>query len=248
VSSVLRCVAVALIALGAVSYVDWLLQLVLPVHADLRTSFISELSASGQPYHDVFRISDAVGGLALAAGSVLAWVVVHRWLTTWAGLAVLGACVALEAALPLGGTFTFTFAAHLAAFGTGAWWHRVSEPHGLVSVVETVAYLAVLAACTRALARTPVAARRRRLIAAVGLGSALGGLADAALTATLLIDGNTTVLGLAQRSALTLTAVWLLLAPTLLLLRTRPGEPDPLDADDLVDLASLSSAAPRPVR
>ncbi|GAB2972946.1 hypothetical protein GCM10027076_07370 [Nocardioides montaniterrae] len=228
-SAVLRSLAAILLGLGALSYADWVLQLVLPVRADVTTSFVSELSVGSQPYHDLFRAIDAGGGVVLVAGAVLAAVIARRWLATWALLAFLGACCAVEAALPLRQTYTYSGSSSSSSsssgfvfghVGTSEWWGRVSEPHGVISALETVSFLLLLVVCSRALRRARVRPSLRRVIAAIGGAAVLGGLADALLTATLLIAGETTVLGLVQRTSVTLTAVWLLLASTVLLSRS----------------------------
>ena len=214
-SSMPRGVVAVVLVAGGLDYADWVLQLVLPVHADLMTSFVSELSAAGQPYHAVFRQADVIGGALLAAGGAGAWLCTRRWRATWLSLVLLGLCISLEASLPLNSTFTF--AAILPKTGTGLWWARVSEPHGVLSFVETLTFLVLFASCTRALRQASVSASLRRALAAVGLVAILCGVVDAALTAALLVGGDATALGLVQRIGVTLTAVWLTLATTRLL-------------------------------
>src|SRR5690349_7434739 len=105
-----------------------MLQLFLPVQARMMTSFISELSAAGQPDHTMFRVADLTGGALLVVGGALAWLRTRRWPATWTALILLGLCIIVEASLPLDGTFTF--AAILPKTGTLLWWDRVSDPHG----------------------------------------------------------------------------------------------------------------------
>ena len=214
-------VAAVLLVLGGVGYADWVLQLFLPVQAGIMTSFISELGAGGQPHHDLFRVADLAGGALLVSGAAAAWLHTRRWLTTWCLLVLLGLCIIIEASLPLNGTFTF--GAILPRPGTRLWWDRVSEPHGLVSFVETVTFLVLFACGTVALRQASVPANWRRLVAAVGLAAVLCGIADAALTAALLVGGHAIVIGLVQRIGVTLTAAWLAIAPTWLLLTQRPS-------------------------
>lgn len=214
-NSMTRTVVAVLLVLGGLDYADWVLQLVLPVHADPMTSFISELSAAGQPHHAVFRQADLIGGALLAAGGAGAWLHTRRWPATWLSLVVLGLCISLEAGLPLNDTFTF--AAIMPKTGTRLWWDRVSEPHGVLSLVETLTFLALFASCTTALRQASVPANVRRPLAALGLAAVLCGVVDAALTAALLMGGDATALGLVQRIGVTLTAVWLTVATTRLL-------------------------------
>ena len=220
-SAMTRTVVAVLLVLGGLDYADWVLQLVLPVQADPMTSFISELSAAGQPHDALFRQLDLIGGALLAAGGAGAWLHTRRWPATWLSLVLLGLCISLEASLPLDGTFTF--AAILPKAGTGLWWHRVSDPHGVLSFVETLTFLALFASCTTALRQASVSANVRRALAAVGLAAVLCGVVDAALTAALLMGGDATALGLVQRIGVTLTAVWLTVATTRLL--TSRGTP-----------------------
>lgn len=206
--------AVLLVA-GGVAYADWILQLFLPVQADLTSSFVSELSAAGQPFDSLFRIADVVGGALLVAGGTAAWLCARRWPGIWITLVLLGACIVIEATLPLNGTFTF--AAILPRAGTALWWQRVSEPHGVVSFAETVCFLVLFRNCTVALRRSSAPLDWQRLVAVVGLAAVLCGVLDAALTAALLMGGQADALGLVQRLGVTLTAVWLAAAPTGLL-------------------------------
>jgi hypothetical protein len=216
VRSLTRTAAAVLLVAAGVAYADWVLQLFVPVQADVMTSFISELSATDQPHHLLFRIADLIGGVLLVAAGTLAWLSSRRWPATWVPLIVLGLCITVEAALPL--DTTFTFAAMLPKTGTSVWWNRVTEPHGVVSFLETASFLVLFVTGTRALRRTSVPVRRRRTLTAVGLTAVLLGVIDAALTASLLLGGGVAALGLTQRLGVTLTAAWLAAAPTQLLL------------------------------
>lgn len=212
----LRWLAVALIVLGGLGYADWVLQLVLPVEADLGTSFISELSAAGQPYAHVFRICDLVAAILLGLGVASGWVLARRDTSVWGPLVLLAACAVFETAAPLSGSYTF--GADLPSPGTGSWWAKVTEPHGVASFVETVAFLVALVTCTLALRRAGAAPRWRRVLLTVGVVAALAGAVDAVLTATLLLHGDAVGLGLVQRLSVSLTALWLAAAPSWLLL------------------------------
>lgn len=206
--------AVGLLVAGGVAYADWVLQLVLPVRADLMNSFVSELSAADQPFHQVFRVADLVGAVLLVLGAAAAWLATRRHASTWTLLVLMGACILAETALPLVGTFTF--GGHLPHPGTHSWWHRISEPHGAASLAETVAFLALVVRCTIQLRQAAVPVARRRWLAAVGITALLLGAVDAALTASLLLSGHAVALGLVQRTGVTLTAIWLSAAPSTL--------------------------------
>ncbi|WP_418057492.1 DUF998 domain-containing protein [Pimelobacter simplex] len=209
-----RRVSMALLVAGGVVYASWVLQFVLPVHIDPVTSFISELSAVGQPFRRVFRTLDLIGGALLLLGGAAAWWQSRRWPGVWAPLVVLGTCIVLEALLPLEESFTDV---QLPDPGTSSWWARITEPHGVISFIETNAFLVLLVTCTLALRRIDAPVRRRRALAVVGVAAALSGLVDAVLTAALLVNGDAVALGLVQRLGVTLTATWLALAPTWLL-------------------------------
>jgi len=209
-----RRASMALLVAGGVVYASWVLQFVLPVHIDPVTSFISELSAVGQPFRRVFRTLDLIGGGLLLLGGVAAWRQSRRWPAVWTPLIVLGACIVLEALLPLEGSFTD---AELPDPGTSSWWARITEPHGVISFVETNAFLVLLVTCSLALRRINAPVLRRRALATIGVLAALSGLVDAGLTAVLLVNGDAVALGLVQRLGVTLTATWLALAPTWLL-------------------------------
>ncbi|AJR18057.1 DUF998 domain-containing protein [Pimelobacter simplex] len=219
-----RRLSMALLVTGGLVYASWVLQFVLPVHIDPVTSFISELSAVGQPFRRVFRTLDLIGGALLLVGGATAWWQSRRWPGVWAPLVVLGVCIVLEALLPLDASFTDD----LPDPGTGSWWARITEPHGVISFVETNAFLVLLVTCSLALRRIDAPLLRRRALATVGVLAALSGLVDAALTAALLVNGDAVGLGLVQRLGVTLTATWLALAPTWLLWvtlhRRRHGE------------------------
>ena len=206
--------ALVLLVAGGLAYASWVLQLVLPVDLDPVTSFISELSAVGQPFRRVFRTLDVIGGLLLLGGGAAAWWQSRRWPSVWVPLVLLGLCIVLEALLPLQESFTDV---DLPPPGTSSWWSRVSEPHGVLSFIETHAFLVLLVTCSIALRRIDAPVVRRRILATIGALAALSGVVDAVMTAALLVNGDAGALGLVQRLGVTLTATWLALAPTWLL-------------------------------
>lgn len=67
-----RRIAVLAIALGGVLYAAWFLQWVVPTNLNAASSYISELSASDQPHHWLFRTTDFVAGISLIVGSAAA--------------------------------------------------------------------------------------------------------------------------------------------------------------------------------
>ncbi|MFD6463631.1 DUF998 domain-containing protein, partial [Streptomyces roseolus] len=74
--------AVAL-ALAGLCYSSWVLQFVLPIHADPVNTFLSELDAEGKPFRWVFSTGDKITA-ALLIPTALAglWIFPRRLLTT----------------------------------------------------------------------------------------------------------------------------------------------------------------------
>lgn len=215
---------VVVLAVGGVLYADWLLQLVLPVSADLRHSFISELSAADQPFHSVFRAADIAGGVLLALGGAAAWARAREHVAVWIPLIALGIAVVVEAALPLATSITFDVGPAPEA-GTAAWWARMSEPHGIASLVDSLSFLALLITGARALRRGGLGLRKRRVLAGIGIGAAALGFAQSAQAAMFLIVGHAFDLGLVQRTEVSLAAAWLAIVPALVLVRHRRATP-----------------------
>lgn len=216
---------VVLLVVGGLAYADWVLQLLLPVHADVRTSFISELSAPDQPFHAWFRVADITGGVLMVVGGAAAWVLRPRRWAVWAPLLALGLAVVVEAALPLEASMTFgSGAASAPAAGTSAWWARISEPHGVASLADSLAYLVLLVTGTRALTAQHVRPLLRRPLTVVGVTAAVLGFAQAAQTALFLIVGHAVDLGLVQRVEVGLAALWLAVVPAVALGRAPAGD------------------------
>jgi hypothetical protein len=86
-----------LLAVAAVAYSAWLIELFLPDRLSLLNAYVSEYSANGQPYRTLFRTTDMIsaGCLLLAAFSVGRTVRDSRWVVI--GLAVLGVAVLADA-------------------------------------------------------------------------------------------------------------------------------------------------------
>lgn len=99
-----RTVLVVLLAVGAVTYTSWLLELVLPTGLDPSRAYISELAALDQPYGFLFRTADLVtAGLLLAAAALALTLRPRRALTTvgWAALGVFAVATAADSRMPL---------------------------------------------------------------------------------------------------------------------------------------------------
>ncbi|MFE4310593.1 DUF998 domain-containing protein [Streptomyces sp. NPDC056517] len=63
-----------LLALGALAYTAWVLEVVLRTGLDPVRTYVSELAASDQPFGTFFRATDLVSGALVLAGAVLGWV------------------------------------------------------------------------------------------------------------------------------------------------------------------------------
>lgn len=218
-----RRAATALLVLGGLLYANWVLQVLLPVEAGLRNSFISELSAHGQPFADLFRCLDITGGVLMVAGGLLAWWLRRDHTAVWVTVVLLGAAVIVEAALPLEESMTFGGGPDPRP-GTSAWWARISEPHGVASLVDSLCFLVLLWLCSRRLRAAGLRLGVRRALLVAGVVAAALGFAQAGQTALFLIVGHAIDLGLVQRLQVLLVALWLAAAPALLLRSRRRGE------------------------
>ncbi|MEU7133613.1 DUF998 domain-containing protein [Streptomyces sp. NPDC046261] len=61
-----------LLAMAAVVYNDWVLEFVLPTGLDFRHSYVSELYAADQPFHELFGGIEIVAAVLVVAGALLA--------------------------------------------------------------------------------------------------------------------------------------------------------------------------------
>ena len=96
-------VLVALLAIGAVTYTSWLLELVLPTGLDPARAYTSELAALDQPYGFLFRTADLVTGVVLLVAAILALTLRRRLLTTigWAALGMFAVATMADSRMPL---------------------------------------------------------------------------------------------------------------------------------------------------
>ncbi|WP_328944986.1 DUF998 domain-containing protein [Streptomyces sp. NBC_00250] len=63
----------ALLALGALTYTAWVLEVLLRTGLDPARTYVSELAASDQPFGTFFRATDLMSGVLVLAGAVLGW-------------------------------------------------------------------------------------------------------------------------------------------------------------------------------
>ncbi|MFE0424958.1 DUF998 domain-containing protein [Streptomyces sp. NPDC058953] len=97
----------ALIAVGALVYTAWLLEVALATGLDPVQTYVSELAAEDQPFGGLFRATDLAAGSLVFAGAVWALTRAVRgprrpWaLIGWAGVTLFGAATAVDSRLPL---------------------------------------------------------------------------------------------------------------------------------------------------
>ncbi|WP_151482204.1 DUF998 domain-containing protein [Streptomyces albicerus] len=105
-----RTAVAALLALGALAYTTWVLELVLTTGLAPSRTYVSELAARNQPHGTLFRTTDLVAGVLVGAGGLLALLKLpsrgRRVHVGWAGLALFGAATAVDSRLPLSCTPT----------------------------------------------------------------------------------------------------------------------------------------------
>ncbi|MEV6274583.1 DUF998 domain-containing protein [Nocardia sp. NPDC051832] len=199
------CMAVAL-ALAGLCYSSWVLEFVLPVHADPVNSFLSELDAEGKPYRWVFATGDKVTA-ALLIPTALAglWIFPRRRLTTigWVALLCFGAATIADVLLPLsdcGSPGAPPCGDHSALFP------QLHQPHAMTST------LAVTSIAVAVFAFSLAAFRYRphwRVLRELGLAFLLIG---ALATVWMLVADNLSgdyALGIAQRIQVGAMSLWL---------------------------------------
>lgn len=204
--------AAALLALGALAYTAWVLELVIATGLDPVRAYVSELAAADQPLGGLFRATDLAAGLLVLAGALTALTTGGRrpWTTVgWSALALFGAATALDSRLPL--SCAPTADPVCAARETAG---LVPATHTAHAVSSTLAMLGALAALVLL---TAAARRHGHWPALARLGPPLV-LAEAAATtwtlaevAALTEGGDTWALGVGQRLQVLLVALYLTL-------------------------------------
>ncbi|MEV6552959.1 DUF998 domain-containing protein [Streptomyces sp. NPDC051597] len=96
--------AVILLALGALSYTAWVLEVVLHTGLDPVQTYVSELAAADQPLGGLFRATDLTAGVLVLAGAGWALCRGDRRILLvagWSGLVLFGAATVADSRLPL---------------------------------------------------------------------------------------------------------------------------------------------------
>ncbi len=202
--------AVVLLALGALAYTAWVLELVLATGLDLVQAYVSELAATDQPLGGLFRATDLAAGLLVlaAACTALRWLPHRPWATTgWAALALFGAATAADSRLPL--SCAPTADPVCAARETAGLVPATHTAHAVTSALAMVGALAALVVLTAAARRYgwwPPVARFGPPLAAAELAATAWTLAAVAAFEA---GRGSWALGAGQRLQVLLLAVWL---------------------------------------
>ncbi|TGB05966.1 DUF998 domain-containing protein, partial [Streptomyces sp. MZ04] len=199
------------LALGALAYSAWLLEIPLDTGLSPVSSYVSELAARDQPYGTLLRTTDLVAGVLILAAAVCAPRRLPLGRLTalgWAGLALFGAATAVDSRLPLSCTPTAD-AACAAREGAGRvpWPHAAHVGSSGVAVAGALAGMVLLTIASRRYGVLPFLAGPLGLVLVLlELGATTWTLAAVAAFDA---GHGTWALGLGQRLQVLLIAVWL---------------------------------------
>ncbi|MFD3381175.1 MULTISPECIES: DUF998 domain-containing protein [unclassified Streptomyces] len=205
-----RPTTAALLALGALTYTAWTLEVVLTTDLTPAHTYVSELAARNQPHGTLFRTADLLAGTLVAAAALLASLrppSPGRWARAgWIALGLFGAATAVDSRLPLSCTPTAdpTCAAQERAglLPSAHSAHSVSSTVALCGIL--VAMVALTLTARRYAPRAPLARSGPVLVTLELAATAWTLAAIAALEAG--HDGWG--LGVAQRLQVGVIAVW----------------------------------------
>lgn len=221
--------AAVLLALGALAYTAWVLEVVVRTGLDPVRTYVSELAAADQPLGGLFRATDLAAGLLVLAGALTGLAATgwhgrntgaptsrarrepgprRPWLLVgWLALALFGAATAVDSRLPL--SCAPTADPECAARETAGLVPATHTAHAISSSLAMAGALTAMAALT-------VAARRYgRWTPLARTGPALVALELAATTWTLAAVAAFEAgrglwsLGAGQRLQVLLVAMWL---------------------------------------
>ncbi|WP_369379425.1 DUF998 domain-containing protein [Streptomyces sp. cg36] len=202
--------AVVLLALGALAYTAWALEVLLHTGLDPVQTYVSELAAADQPLGGLFRATDlAAGALVLAGAGWALWRCERRaWsVAGWTGLVLFGAATVADSRLPL--SCAPTVDPECAARETAGLVPATHTAHAISSSLAMTGALAAVVALT-------VAARRYRRWAALARYGPVLVVLELAVTvwtltaiAAFQAGRGTWALGAGQRAQVLLVAVWL---------------------------------------
>ncbi|MGW4798071.1 DUF998 domain-containing protein, partial [Nonomuraea sp. NPDC004297] len=170
---------------------------------DRTEGFVSELAARDQPWTRLFRISDALSGLACLAGVALVPRVAREW-PGWLALAGYALFTFLAGVFPLD---CATLSNPLCGQRGTSFAHLAHTLAGVLGTVAVLAAMALLSVCWRS--------RVSLFFTALTLAATL-------VTAAAQVVGHG--VGLAHRAQLTMIAVWLVYVALRLLVGDDPYE------------------------
>ncbi|MER5205312.1 DUF998 domain-containing protein [Streptomyces sp. NPDC002825] len=226
-----------LLALGALAYTAWLLEVLVRTGLDPVRTYVSELAAADQPLGGLFRATDLAAGLLVLTGALTGLAsgrprrppdagvptrarrpgrARRPWLLTgWIALAVFGAATAADSRLPL--SCAPTADPECAARETAGLVPATHTAHAVSSSLAMTGALAALVALTtaaRRYGRWPLLARTGPVLVALELAATAWTLAAVAAFEA---GKGVWSLGAGQRLQVLLVAVWLaVLAASLL--------------------------------
>ncbi|MFC0848650.1 DUF998 domain-containing protein [Streptomyces noboritoensis] len=202
--------AVVLLALGALAYTAWVLEVVVHTGLDPVQTYVSELAAADQPLGGLFRATDLTAGALVFAGSAWAlWRCDRRgWsVAGWAGLVLFGAATVADSRLPL--SCAPTVDPECAARETAGLVPATHTAHAVSSSVAMTGALVGVVALTvaaRRYGRWAVLARVGPVLVVLELAVTVWTLAAIAAFEA---GRGTWSLGAGQRGQVLLVAVWL---------------------------------------
>ncbi|MFI1826980.1 DUF998 domain-containing protein [Streptomyces sp. NPDC020412] len=203
-------IAAALIAIGALAYTAWVLEVVLSTGLDPVRTYVSELAAADQPLGGLFRATDLAAGSLVLLGAVWALARTPRrpWaLIGWGGVALFGAATAVDSRLPL--SCTPTADPECAARETAGLVPATHTAHAVSSSLAMTGALMGIVGLTVAARRYgwwPGLARFGPPLVALELIATVWTLASVAAFEA---GRGTWALGAGQRLQVLLVAVWL---------------------------------------
>lgn len=220
-----RRIAALAIAIGGVLYASWFIQWIVPTKLNPISSYISELSASDQPYPLIFRSVDFTAGVLLIVGSIAALTsgARSRWAVCgWVSLLLFGASTISDSQSPM--KCAETASAQCARLGALDQLGVQDTLHSFTSAGEDL-FFGLTMLCLMVVAWRVGAPSRLRHVATAVAMLIVGAWAWTTVSeARFELDHVDVVLGLAQRTEVTLIGVWLVLVSLALLRRQSPSE------------------------
>ncbi len=218
-----RRVAALAIAAGGILYAAWFLQWIVPTHLSPVTSYISELSASDQPHHLIFRAGDLIAGSLLIIGSVAALMSTprSRWaIAGWSSLALFGASSISDSQSPM--RCAETASAHCARLGALDQLGLRDNLHTFTSTGEDLFFGLTMFCLLMVAWRMGAPTRLRRVATTIAVLIAIAWAWTTVSAARFELHHIDHLLGVAQRTEVTLIGVWLVLV-SVAILRPEPA-------------------------